>query len=377
MPDIARHSKDNSMDAAPYEKELKLSAQNRRPHACPPGMRPPYLVHVIGRGLHSFPFQLNLSYSVHPITNLTHECVLELLKLSSHVNECKPLFLGYAVALAVGMLGHSVLQPKSAQVHVSYGAGTYNGTIESSFTEWFSAARLTRLAAAKRAEFRAAEPFPHAVFDDFLDPELLRAVVTEFQESDYASACRRGGTGALDSVACFYKPRAVEDKQYRKAAMLDEAAMGPYTRVLFALLKSSLFVRFLEELSSIENIVADPHFRGGLHQTETGGFLKLHADFNRYPEYGLDRRVNVFLFLNEEWDDAWGGHLQLWPRNMSQCGANIRPTFNRLVAFRSSDFSYHGRAVQFDPRLTPDRTSLVSALEARSWKNRFQTLLAM
>ena len=28
---------------------------------------------------------------------------------------------------------------------------------------------------------------------------------------------------------------------------------------------------------------------------------------------------------------AWGGHLELWPRNMSECGANIRPTFNRLV----------------------------------------------
>ena len=28
---------------------------------------------------------------------------------------------------------------------------------------------------------------------------------------------------------------------------------------------------------------------------------------------------------------ARGGHLELWPRNMSECGANIRPTFNRLV----------------------------------------------
>ena len=44
-----------------------------------------------GRGLHSFPFQLNLSSSVHRITNGPHECVLELLKLSSNVNECKPL----------------------------------------------------------------------------------------------------------------------------------------------------------------------------------------------------------------------------------------------------------------------------------------------
>ena len=37
------------------------------------------------------PFELNLSASVYCETKLTHEWVLELLKLSSNVNECKPL----------------------------------------------------------------------------------------------------------------------------------------------------------------------------------------------------------------------------------------------------------------------------------------------
>ena len=63
---------------------------------------------IEGRGLHSFPFQLNLSYSVHRITNLTHECVLELLKLSSNVNECKPLIEGAHLltwVLRAGLLG--------------------------------------------------------------------------------------------------------------------------------------------------------------------------------------------------------------------------------------------------------------------------------
>jgi len=43
------------------------------------------------RGLHSLPLQLNLSASVHRMTLLPHECVLELLKLSCNVDECKPL----------------------------------------------------------------------------------------------------------------------------------------------------------------------------------------------------------------------------------------------------------------------------------------------
>ena len=53
---------------------------------------------VHGRGLYSFRFQLNLSSSVHRVTQLNPECVLELLKLSSNVNECKPLVHGAGAA---------------------------------------------------------------------------------------------------------------------------------------------------------------------------------------------------------------------------------------------------------------------------------------
>jgi len=55
-----------------------------------------------GKGVHSFRFQLNLSSSVHRGTQLNPECVLELLKLSSNVNECQPLPGGQCV----GRPGH-------------------------------------------------------------------------------------------------------------------------------------------------------------------------------------------------------------------------------------------------------------------------------
>mmetsp|Transcript_7940 Transcript_7940/g.36165 ORF Transcript_7940/g.36165 Transcript_7940/m.36165 type:complete len:185 (-) Transcript_7940:162-716(-) len=119
--------------------------------------------------------------------------------------------------------------------------------------------------------------------------------------------------------------------------------MGPNTRLVFSLLKSSMFVAFLERLTGIDDIIPDPHYRGsGLHQTEPGGFLRVHADFNRYESLKLDRRVNVFLFLNQDWDHSWGGALELWPRDMSTCEQKIQPVFNRLVIFRTTDFSYHG-----------------------------------
>jgi Rps23 Pro-64 3,4-dihydroxylase Tpa1-like proline 4-hydroxylase len=96
-------------------------------------------------------------------------------------------------------------------------------------------------------------------------------------------------------------------------------------------------------LLGIADLIPDPHFRGsGVHQTLPGGYLSVHADFNRYEKYDMHRRVNAFIFLNPNWQDSYGGHLELWSRNLRVCGAKIRPDFGRFVVFSSTDFSYHG-----------------------------------
>jgi hypothetical protein len=81
---------------------------------------------------------------------------------------------------------------------------------------------------------------------------------------------------------------------------------------------------------------------GGLHQIERGGYLKIHADFNRHPKFKLERRLNLLLYLNENWKEEYGGHLELWNREMTHFVHKILPTFNRCVIFNTTDTSYHG-----------------------------------
>lgn len=115
------------------------------------------------------------------------------------------------------------------------------------------------------------------------------------------------------------------------------------TRTLFSFLKSSTFIQFLEKLTGISDIIPDPHFRGsGIHQTLSGGFLNIHADFNRYERYGLHRRVNILLYLNPDWEESYGGHLELWSKDMKKCMVRVKPDIGKLVVFSSTDFSYHG-----------------------------------
>ena len=137
----------------------------------------------------------------------------------------------------------------------------------------------------------------------------------------------------------------------RKLASKDDSVMGPATRGLLWALNSPVFVEFLERLTGIGPLVPDAHFEGGgLHQIEPGGHLKVHADFNRHPRNGLERRLNVLLYLNRDWKDEYGGALELWNRDMTRSEVRVLPLFNRCVVFSTTSTSYHGHP---DPLTCP------------------------
>jgi len=173
--------------------------------------------------------------------------------------------------------------------------------------------------------YRDVSPFPNIVLDNFLDAEVLERVADEFEKMD-RSAWRR-----------------TANAQERKLSTADETTFGVFTRRVFATLNSSRFLTFLEELTGISGLIADPHLRGGgLHEIERGGLLGVHADFNHYQRLNLWRRLNLLIYLNTAWDEAWGGYLELWDRSRKACVTRIAPTFNRAVIFDTSNFSYHG-----------------------------------
>jgi 2OG-Fe(II) oxygenase superfamily len=125
--------------------------------------------------------------------------------------------------------------------------------------------------------------------------------------------------------------------------VIDTFAFGPATRQFLFELNAAPFLRFIESLTGIRGLISDPYYwGGGLHQIPSGGLLKIHADFNLHPTLKINRRVNVLVYLNKEWKEEYGGHLELWNREMTGCERRILPIFNRVVVFNTTDFSYHG-----------------------------------
>jgi hypothetical protein len=190
----------------------------------------------------------------------------------------------------------------------------------------FDPSDLEKLADRLREDYAIAQPFPHVVLDDFLPVAAANRLVGEFPPVDeFVRDGPEGGNkiGKFDS-----SPRT---------------PLGVFTRGLIAQLSSSPFMDFLERLSGVSGLLSDPRgVDSALRHFVRGGRLAVHADFNRQTRLGLERRLNLILYLNEHWPAEYGGALELWDRDMMGCVRRISPLFNRAVVFSPTDEAYHG-----------------------------------
>ncbi len=204
--------------------------------------------------------------------------------------------------------------------------------------------QLAELGKAWHKSYAQATPFPNISAEDFFDEKTLEKVLDEFPDL------------AGEDSLIHNNPREL------KYAGKGEKSFGPETRKFMHFLNSEPFLEFLQNLTGIEEkLLPDPYFSGGgLHEIKKGGLLKLHADFNKNPLTGLDRRINVLVYLNKEWKEEYGGHFELWDKDMKQCVHKILPLFNTMAIFSTTDFSYHGHP---DPlNCPPDRSRKSLAL---------------
>jgi hypothetical protein len=132
--------------------------------------------------------------------------------------------------------------------------------------------------------------------------------------------------------------------------------LTPAALHLNSYLQSDLFLEWLNTLTGIEEpLISDPYLAGGgYHEIKRGGLLKVHADFNKHPKLDLDRRLNMLIYLNKDWEQSWGGELQLFDDVMSRPVQKILPSFNTAVIFTTTSFTYHGHP---DPLNCPEERS--------------------
>ena len=188
-------------------------------------------------------------------------------------------------------------------------------------------AALRELGEQWHQAYSSNTPFPHIVIDEFFDSRILSGVLSEVNAIDRSQRYAKFLDRKTDHNKFAFYPEVV----------------GPETSRLVNYLNSAPFLNYLENLTGIKNLIADPsYFGGGLHWIENGGFLEVHVDFNHLKKYNLERRINLLLYLNENWKDEYNGQLELWDRKTMTRSKSLSPLFNRCVVFSTTQESLHG-----------------------------------
>lgn len=188
----------------------------------------------------------------------------------------------------------------------------------------FDDARLEQM----KSDMAQAEGFPHFCIDDFLAPHFAAEVAASYPRYEDAAKVGR-------SFNAHYEKRKVQ--------VTDSARFPAAVSTLNDILASELFKEKISYASGIENLLFDDTLNGGgMHLTQGGGRLDIHVDFNFIESKGWYRRLNLLLYLNEEWKPEWGGALELWDKDVKHRIAEFQPKFNRLCGFVTSEISFHG-----------------------------------
>ena len=188
--------------------------------------------------------------------------------------------------------------------------------------------RILTDSAVIQARFRQAKPFRHIAIDDFLDPEKCEALLRDFPAFNEKYATNEHGLVG------------------RKAVVERVSEVSPFYSDFYQYINSASFLEAMSRLTGIPELIADKTLLGGgTHDNLDGQGLNVHVDFNIDERRMLHRRVNLLIYLNKEWEESWGGAIELHsnPRNPTVDEvASFLPLFNRAVIFETNEYSWHG-----------------------------------
>ena len=187
---------------------------------------------------------------------------------------------------------------------------------------------LTRLKTESeswRKSYNQAQPYPHLVIDDLFAPELIERLESKFPQGNNRDWLMWDTEHELKTTS-----RGIND-------------LSTFTQMFCLWLNSRDVIAAIESIVGVDNLVGDPLFHGaGLHEMHRHGWLEMHADYTRHFSLPLVRRFNMLVYLNQDWDESWGGELVMQVYKNQNNRAAYTPRANRTIIFPTTSKTLHG-----------------------------------
>jgi Rps23 Pro-64 3,4-dihydroxylase Tpa1-like proline 4-hydroxylase len=175
-------------------------------------------------------------------------------------------------------------------------------------------------------KFINAEPFEHIIIPNFLNEEYAEQIFNSFPTDINSGKWYK-----------YYNPLEI------KYANDDVKNMPRCIKKLFYLLSTKEITEKISTFSGIDDLERDLYLHGaGLHVHPINGKLNMHLDYEKHPFINKERRINMILYMNKDWNEEWNGDTQLWDKNMEKCVVSSHVKFNTAIIFKTNEISWHG-----------------------------------
>jgi len=174
-------------------------------------------------------------------------------------------------------------------------------------------------------------PFDYCVIDNFLNEDFANKVAAEFPNFDSPNY-----NGTYDNAIELKKTGNIWDK---------------FSENTYKLLYALNSYEVVDTFSKATQVPLDSDsglHGGGQHIHPPGGKLNPHLDYNLHPKLGLQRKLNLLIYLTPDWKEEWGGEFGMWSSDENgqptELHTKIPPMFNRAIIFDTTQNSWHGLA---------------------------------
>ena len=185
-------------------------------------------------------------------------------------------------------------------------------------------------------QYRSHPGYSLLTLDNFLPSQVVQEMSQELESIplDHCKHFTRKGS-------CMYEHNKLEDT--------------PIADAVVHALHSSPFVKWLQEVTDTIDLIPDPHLIGaGYMKSFKGDSLKIHTDFNWNEQLRLHRMLSVVIYLNEDWQEEWGGQLNFYDLERKNVLTKVPVGPGNVVIWNYNNLAFHGYP---DPMTCPEGIS--------------------
>jgi len=187
--------------------------------------------------------------------------------------------------------------------------------------------------------FADGQPFPMAVFDNFLPVDYALSMYNEIHNLD-------------DKIWKEFTRKGSYMKEFNKISM------APLAFNLTAYLHSAEFLNQLTNLTGIAGLIPDPHLVGaGYSRSFAGDTLQIHTDFNWNNSLSLHRALSLIIYLTPGWEPDWNGGLDFYDKMQENIVTHVDCLFNRCLIWQYNKFGWHGHTKPLQCPVDKPRTT--------------------